>query len=99
MEELPQPPGGSPARSKMRAIEKAMNRSHVKKTGSVTVRVTKGNKARRGGGKKGAGGMRVKFADKRMRSDERGMKRAAQGGKRKKRKGGGKGKKRTRHFN
>ena len=86
-------------RSKMRAIEKAMNRSHVKKTGSVTVRVTKGNKARRGGGKKGAGGMRVKFADKRMRSDERGMKRAAQGGKRKKRKGGGKGKKRTRHFN
>ena len=32
----------------MRAIEKAMNRSHVKKTGSVTVRVTKGNKARRG---------------------------------------------------
>ena len=61
-------------RSKMRAIEKAMNKSRVKKTGSVTVRVTKGRRKALGGKKSG---VKVKFADKRMRSDERGLKRAA----------------------
>ena len=61
-------------RSKMRAIEKAMNKSRVQKTGSVTVRVTKGGRNATGGKK---GGVRVKFADRRMRSDERGLKRAA----------------------
>ena len=83
-------------RSKMRAIEKAMNKSRVQKTGSVTVKVTKNNGARSGGNR--GKGVRVKFADKRMRSDQRGMDRAA-GKMKKKRKGGGKGKHRTKHFN
>jgi hypothetical protein len=85
-------------RSKMRAIEKAMSKSRVQKTGSVTVKVTKSNGARsRLRGK--AKGVKVKFADKRMRSDQRGMDRAAGKNKNKRRKGGGKGKHRSRHFN
>ena len=82
-------------RSKMRAIEKAMLKSRVQKTGSVTVKVTKNNGASKSGHGKG---VRVKFADKRMRSDQRGRERAANKGK-KKRKIVGKGKNRTRHFN
>jgi AdoMet-dependent rRNA methyltransferase SPB1 len=87
-------------RSKMRAIEKAMGKSRVQKTGSVTVRVTRSNGARSSGKGKDKS-VRVKFADKRMRSDQRGMDRAMKGGKglNKRRKGGGKGKHRSRHFN
>merc|ERR1711871_202598 len=85
------------ARTKMRAIAKAMAKTKTPSPGSVHVVVRKGGKSTVSKGAKG-GKPKVKFVDRRMRSDMRGMKRVEKGKNGKRRKKGQKrgGRKRNR---
>ena len=81
----------------MRAIAKAMAKTKTPRPGSVHVVVRKGGKSTVAAGAKG-GKPKVKFVDRRMRSDMRGMKRVEKGKNGKRRKKGQKrgGRKRKR---
>jgi AdoMet-dependent rRNA methyltransferase SPB1 len=69
------------ARTKMRAIAKAMAKTKTPRPGSVHVVVRKGGKSTVA---KGGGKPKVKFVDRRMRADERGLQQKAKGHKRRK---------------
>ncbi len=75
------------AKTKMRAIAKAMAKTKTPRPGSVHVVVRKGGKSTVAAGAKG-GKPKVKFVDRRMRSDMRGMKRVEKGKNGKRRKKG-----------
>ena len=75
------------AKTKMRAIAKAMAKTKTPRPGSVHVVVRKGGRSTVSAGAKG-GKPKVKFVDRRMRSDMRGMKRVEKGKNGKRRKKG-----------
>jgi AdoMet-dependent rRNA methyltransferase SPB1 len=78
------------AKTKMKAIAKAMSKTKTPRPGSVHVVVRKGGKSTVSKGSK-AGKPKVKFVDRRMRNDERALKRHEKktGGRSGKKSGGG----------